>query len=111
MQRESPKNNLKLINGTSVTMIESRLKTPIRSNTSGHNGVYRDKRSGKWCAQITFMGKTYYLGSFSDIRDAIGARWRGEEKYYDGFLAWYYGERDPSALSASGASAAEGCEI
>lgn len=107
LQRESPRNNLKLINGTSVTMIESRLKAPISTNTSGYNGVYRDKRSGKWRAQITFMGKTYYLGSFSDIRDAIGARRQGEEKYYTGFLAWYYGEREPSALPAPCTSVTE----
>ncbi len=76
-------------------MIENRLKTPISSNTSGYNGVYRDKRSGKWCAQITFMGKTYYLGAFSDIRDAIGARRRGEEKYYDGLVLWRAGPIGP----------------
>ena len=107
LQRESYRNNLKLINGTSITMIESRMKAPIRSNTSGYSGVYRDKRRGKWCAQITFKGKTYYLGSFSDIQDAVGARQRGEEALYSGFLDWYYGKLDSPSLPASRASAVE----
>lgn len=92
LQRESLRNGLKLVDGTSVTMIEKRLKAPIRSNTSGYNGVYWDKRRGKWCAQITFRGKTYYLGSFADIQDAVNARRRGEDNLYGGFLNWYYSE-------------------
>ena len=93
LQSRSYRSNIRLVDGTSVTMIENRMKTPIRSNTSWHNGVYRDKRRNKWCAQITFKGRTYYLGSFADIQDAVSARRQGEEKLYEDFLAWYYGKQ------------------
>lgn len=46
--------------GTSVTFLESRRKKPSKSNTSRYTGVYQNKRSGLWVAQITFKGKTYY---------------------------------------------------
>lgn len=82
--------NLKLIDGTSVTILEaSKKRAPISSNTSGHTGVYLNRRNGRWAAQITFKGKTYYLGTYADKREAIKARKRGEEMH-DDFLAWYY---------------------
>ena len=93
LQRQTYRENLKLIDGTSVTEIEKRRQTPIRSNTSGYNGVYWNSRTGLWCAQITFKGKTYYLGAYSDIQDAVKARKKGEEMY-DDFLAWYYAQDD-----------------
>lgn len=99
LQSQTYQDNLRLVDGTSVTMIENRMKTPISSNTSGYNGVYKDKRSGKWCAQIAFKGRTYYLGSFADIQDAVKARKKGEEKLFDGFLAWYYGKQETRAIS------------
>lgn len=91
LQREACRKNLKLVDGTSVTMIENRMKTPIKSNTSGHNGVYLNRKNGMWSAQITFKGKTYYLGSYSTIEEAVKARKQGEEMY-DNFLDWYYEE-------------------
>ena len=73
--------------GTSVSVLRARLnRPPIKSNTSGYNGVYRHTKTGKWIAQITFKGKKYHLGSFDDLEDAIRARKRGEEMYLD-FLA------------------------
>lgn len=84
--------NMKYVDGTSVTKLEARMaRPPIASNTSGYNGVYRNKISGKWTAQIGFKGKTYHLGSFDNIQDAINARKRGEGMYED-FLDWYYRE-------------------
>ena len=62
-----------------MTTIEARMsRPPISSNTSGYNGVYCNK-SGKWVAQITFKGKTYYLGSFDDIQDAVKAGKEGKK--------------------------------
>ena len=84
--------NLKLCDGTSVTKLEATKKHRRISNTSGHTGVYENKRTGRWAAQITFKGKTYYLGSYEDIQDAIKARMRGEEMH-DEFLEWYYREQ------------------
>lgn len=62
----------------------------VRSNTSGHNGVYFNRRSEKWAAQIGFKGRTYYLGSFENIDDAVAARQEAEKRIYGGFLEWYY---------------------
>lgn len=57
------------VDGTSVTRLEAMRGRTIRSNTSGYTGVYLDRRSGKWTAQITFRRKTYTLGRFdTDIQ-------------------------------------------
>lgn len=88
LQRDIPKQNLKIVDGTSVTMIRNRMKKPIKTNKSGCSGVYYNEKRKMWNAQITFKGKTYYLGSFTTLADAIKARKRGEEMYED-FLNWY----------------------
>lgn len=88
-QNESIKDNLKLVDGTSVTILENTKARLLRTNTSGYNGVYQRSNSSKWCAQITFKGKTYYLGSYDKLEDAVQARLRGEEMY-DDFLSAYY---------------------
>lgn len=81
--------NLCLVDGTSVTKLEAGKDRPIASNTSGYTGVYWNKRNQKWAAQITFKGKTYYLGAYDKMEDAIKARKRGEEMHED-FLGWYH---------------------
>ena len=43
-------------------------------NTSGVNGVYLHKQTGKWCAQISAFGKNVGLGLFTEKRDAVIAR-------------------------------------
>lgn len=48
-------------------------------NTSGHAGVYLNKRSSMWCAQMKFKGRTYHLGSSKNINDVIALR-QAEEK-------------------------------
>ena len=83
--------NLKLCQGTSVTILEAGRRHPSASNTSGYTGVYQNARNGRWIAQITFKGKTYYLGSFVDIRDAVAARKQGE-RMHERFLEWYHSE-------------------
>ena len=81
--------NLQLYDGTSVTILESVARGKLLStNKSGYRGVFQTP-SGKWCAQITFKRKTYHLGTFEDIMDAVRARKRGEEMH-DEFLEWYY---------------------
>ncbi len=80
------KENLKLIEGTSVTILQAIKKGRlIKTNTSGYNGVYYNKRCRRWIAQITFQGRTRYLGSFEMLEDAVKARQQGEE-IYDKFL-------------------------
>ena len=89
LQRRQIVDNLRLVDGTSVTILESAKDRVIASNTSGYNGVYQEKKSGKWRAQITFKGKTYYLGCYKRIEDAVKAR-QSAEKLYDDFLQEYY---------------------
>ena len=81
--------NLKLCGGTSVTLLEAERNRLLRSNTSGVTGVYQNRRTQKWCAQITFQRKTYYLGSFEQKSDAVNARRQGEAMH-ETFLQWYY---------------------
>ena len=102
LQSETYRDNLKLIEGTSVTMLERRKNKLSANNTSGCTGVYYDRRRGKWAAQIGFKGKTYHLGCYAEKRDAIRARKRGEEMHED-FLAWYHGRRSgPEAPAQDG---------
>ena len=55
-----------MVDGTCVEILRSAVekKTLPSNNSSGVRGVYKSKRTGRWCAQITFKGKTKYLGSF-----------------------------------------------
>lgn len=91
LQRKQILENLCLVDGTSVTILETTRHRLISSNTSGYNGVYRNKRTQKWTAQITFKGQTHYLGSYDRIEDAVKARQCGE-KMHDDFLERYFAE-------------------
>lgn len=84
--------NLKLGEGTSVAILEASKRKLLSSNQSGFTGVYQNKKTGKWTAQITFKKKTYYLGSYDKMEDAVKARKRGEEMH-DDFLEWYHSSR------------------
>ena len=91
LQEKQIYDNLKLCDGTSVTILEASKRKLLKSNKSGYTGVY-PTTDGRWRAQITFKRKTYYLGTFDDIQDAVCARKRGEEMH-DEFLEWYYANR------------------
>lgn len=82
--------NMKFVEGTSVTLLEKAGERLLSTNTSGHTGVYWREKSGKWVAQIGFKGKTCYLGSYTRIEDAVKARKAAEERLYGPFLQWYY---------------------
>lgn len=78
--------NLELRDGTSLKALRAAKNGRlIKTNTSGHNGVYFDQRRRLWIAQITFQGKTRYLGGFKELADAVEARRRGEQ-VFDAFL-------------------------
>ena len=98
LQASIIRENLKLCEGTSVAILEATKRKRISSNQSGCTGVYQNKKTGKWTAQITFKRKTYYLGSYDRMEDAVKARRRGEEMH-DDFLAWYYSsyKKEPAA--------------
>ena len=90
MQAKVVVDNMKFMDGTSVTLLEKAGKRLVSTNTSGYNGVHWSKGSQKWIAQIGFKGKTYHLGSFSRIEDTVNARKKAEERIYGEFLEWYY---------------------
>ncbi len=52
------------------------------TNTSGHTGIYWDKRASKWVAKIRHNQKLIHLGYFTDIEDAIAARKAAEKLYW-----------------------------
>ena len=70
--------------GTQISRIKN--KTPIGNNESGRRGVSKDKKTGKWKAYIKFRGEHISLGYYSNLEDAIKARERAEEKYYEPLL-------------------------
>ena len=53
-----------------------------KNNTSGATGVYLNKATNKWFAQIEVKGKKNYLGSFNTFEKAREARKIAEEKYF-----------------------------
>lgn len=67
-------------------------ETLFKSNTSGIRGVYHVKKYDRWIAQITFKGKTYHLGYFSNIQMAITARKIAEEELWHPLLEEHIGE-------------------
>ena len=83
------KDNMKFVDGTSITLLEKASTRLISTNTSGYNGVYLNKKTQKWVAQIAFKGKTHYLGAFSKIEEAVAARKKAEERIYGEFLEQY----------------------
>ena len=64
--------SLHYIDGTCVEMLKT--KTIRSNNRSGYTGVFFDKASKKWRAEIMLQGKRKCLGKFKYKRDAIKAR-------------------------------------
>ena len=64
-----------------------RIDSAASDNTSGIRGVYLDRKTGRYRARIRFQGKIYNLGTYCNLEDAIKARQRGEEEYFDSFIA------------------------
>lgn len=89
LQKERALEKLRLIDGTSVAIIERNKKHLRKNNKSGYTGVFRSP-NGKWEAYINFKKKRYWLGRYSNKEDAVKARQLGEEMH-DNFLEWYYG--------------------
>ena len=58
-----------------VTNHENQRKRKLnKNNTSGHKGIYWNKRLKKWQAYGYINYKSIYIGVFSKIEDAIKAR-------------------------------------
>lgn len=88
LQKEHAREALKLVDGTSVTILERNQKLRS-SNKSGHTGVTYDKRTKRWMAYINFKKKRYWLGRYADMEDAVKAR-KDAEEIHENFLEWYY---------------------
>ena len=55
------------------------------NNTSGVAGVSWNKRCAKWRVRVHLYGKEINIGYFTNIDDAIAARYAAEDKYYGEF--------------------------
>lgn len=65
----------RLVNLRSVTHKENMRNQRLRStNKSGACGVFLNKPTGKWQAQITVDGGKKHLGLFASFEDAVAAR-------------------------------------
>lgn len=53
-----------------------------KGNSSGHRGVYWDKKAKKWEASIKYNYKKKFLGYFDDKNEAIQARLDSEKLYF-----------------------------
>lgn len=76
-----------MIDGTLITAIRNRKIN--KNNTSGIKGVWFDKKSKKWVAELYFQGKKYSLGKYENIEDATMARKKAEEKYFKPMIDKY----------------------
>lgn len=74
IKTDNRKENLRFI-----TRSENVSNRVLKTKT-GKTGVYLSK--GKYIATITYSKKSYYLGSFHNLDDAIKARKEAEMKYY-----------------------------
>ncbi|MCI8543785.1 AP2/ERF family transcription factor [Acetatifactor aquisgranensis] len=97
----NPAGTRHFVEGTCIESIRSRKVSA--SNKSGIRGVYQNKRTGRWAAQITFQGKTRYLGSFDSLKEAAEARAKAEQVFEE-FLKRYGG---PAQAARAGQEAGE----
>jgi hypothetical protein len=47
-------------------------------NKSGYTGIFWDKRRTKWMVNINYKGKTFYIGRFKTLHEAIASRQMAE---------------------------------
>lgn len=53
------------------------------NNTSGHTGIWLDKRSGKWVAEIKVKYKKINLGRSENFNNAVKLREDAEKRYWN----------------------------
>lgn len=70
------------LNGTLASSL-LRGKKVRSGNQSGYTGVCLNKQTGKWLAYINIRKKRIFLGSFTQLEDAVRARREAERKYHD----------------------------
>lgn len=62
-------------------IVNHKNETMSKNNTSGFNGVYWDKQTGKWRAMVKVNFRTIPLGRYLDFDDAVAARKAANIKY------------------------------
>lgn len=75
------KTDNRIINLRDVTCaVNQRNKVMRSNNVSGFTGVYWNKKSRKWQAAVRINSKGFNLGGYDDIKDAIAARQRANDR-------------------------------
>lgn len=78
------------------TQMQNMMNAKMKSNnTSGTTGVWLDKRTGKWIAEIKIDKRKINLGHFLKKEDAIQTRKEAEENY---FGEWSYEKSMTSSM-------------
>lgn len=72
---------------TNISLIRSR--KPSKQNKLRIKGVYYNKQTGKYIAQIGFMNKRYHLGSYDTPEEAKDAYDEAKERIHMDFIQWY----------------------
>ncbi len=73
--RNGIRDDNRFVNLREATLAENNQNRGVSPrNTSGHTGVYFNKKTGKWHAEIMTNRRKKHLGCFNDIEDAISAR-------------------------------------
>lgn len=78
---DNRKSNLRIV---PHSLNSKNIKKP-KHNKTGYIGVIWDKERNKWRAEIRCDGKTYHLGRYDDIEEAVRARLIAESKLFGEF--------------------------
>ena len=73
--------NLQMITGSqnsSKTVLSKNISSRTKNGSSGFKGVTMDQRNGKWRSRIFSNGKSYELGVYENLSDAVLARCNAE---------------------------------
>lgn len=75
---DNRKSNLRICSNS-----ENNMNTQVRKNNKlKTTGVYLNKTSGNWYAQITKNNKCYHLGTFKSFEEAVKARKKAEKDFF-----------------------------
>jgi hypothetical protein len=69
------------------------------NNTTGYIGVWFNKKTNKFAAQIKLNRKPIHLGEYKDINDAIAARKEAELKYFGKNKLANFEEKEPEYVT------------
>ena len=71
-----------------ATPSQNNMNSSIQSNnTTGHSGVYLNKRTGGWFSRVHLSRKIVSLGSFRTKEEAVEARKKAEKEFYGQYNA------------------------